>query len=92
MGMIFDRIGAAATYEMLAEESIEMAHAAMKMARILRGENPTPLKMEDAFKNICEEYTDVAICLRELPVKVNEDLMCRKKERFLQRWKAKSEG
>lgn len=43
---ILDAIGEPAMYEMLAEEATELAHAAQKMARILRGEKPTPVTEE----------------------------------------------
>lgn len=44
--MMIEVIGEAATYELLAEECIELAHAALKMARVKRGENPTPATEE----------------------------------------------
>lgn len=46
-------------YEQLAEEAAELAQAANKMARVLRGTNPTPKSEEDARKDLIEEYTDV---------------------------------
>lgn len=46
-------------YEQLAEEAAELAQAANKMARVLRGTNPTPKSEEDARKDLVEEYTDV---------------------------------
>lgn len=39
---VLDMIGTAALLEQLAEESAELAQAALKMARKLRNENPTP--------------------------------------------------
>ena len=38
-------LGAAALLEQLAEESTELAHAALKQARIERDENPTPVSV-----------------------------------------------
>lgn len=46
-------------YDQLAEEAAELAQAANKMARVLRGTNPTPKTEEEARKNLIEEYTDV---------------------------------
>lgn len=46
-------------YEQLAEEAAELAQAANKMARVLRGTNPTPKTEEEARNNLIEEYTDV---------------------------------
>ena len=54
-------IGMAAAMEGLAEEATELAHAAQKYARILRGENPTPVTLEGARINLVEETVDVQI-------------------------------
>ena len=59
-------LGAAALLEQLAEESTELAHAAMKQARIERGENPTPVSASEAFSNLFEEVADVRLCIRAL--------------------------
>lgn len=59
-------IGTAACLEQLAEEASELAQAALKYARIIRGENPTPVTIDEASKNIVEEYTDLSICLARL--------------------------
>ena len=58
---IIRSIGEAALYEQLAEEAAELAQAALKMARILRDENPTPVSIEEAQMNLKEEYTDVIL-------------------------------
>ena len=65
---IKDRIGEAAVLEQLAEECAELAQAALKMARIERGENPTPVTMKKATKNLLEEIADVHVCLNVLGV------------------------
>lgn len=49
---IIDEIGKAAMLEQLAEECTELAKAALKMARIIRNENPTPVTEEEAIANI----------------------------------------
>ena len=46
-------------YEQLAEEAAELAQAANKMARTLRGTNPTPKTELEAQNSVIEEYTDV---------------------------------
>lgn len=56
---IIDVIGKPATLEHLAEECAELAQAALKMARKLRGENPTPLTEEVCLANLTEEIVDV---------------------------------
>lgn len=52
-------ISKADLYEQLAEEAAELAQAANKMARVLRGTNPTPKTEMEAYHNVIEEYTDV---------------------------------
>lgn len=63
---IIEEIGEAAMLEQLAEECTELAKAALKMARIIRKENPTPVTEKEAIANIREEYTDVVQCAGEL--------------------------
>lgn len=46
-------------YEQLAEEAAELSQAANKMARSLRGVNPTPKSEAEVRSNLIEEYTDV---------------------------------
>lgn len=56
---ITKEIGVAALYENLAEEAIELAHAALKTARALRNENPTPITTNEADNHVLEELQDV---------------------------------
>ena len=49
---IVETIGEAAALEQLAEEATELAHAALKLARAMRKENPTPVKKEEAALNL----------------------------------------
>lgn len=51
---IIEEIGEAAMLEQLAEECTELAKAALKMARIIRKENPTPVTEKEAIANIRE--------------------------------------
>lgn len=53
-------------YEQLAEEYTECAKAALKIARIIRGENPTPITMREAKDNILEEVADVDLVWKVL--------------------------
>lgn len=46
-------------YDQLAEEAAELAQAANKMARVLRGTNPTPKTEREAHSSVVEEYTDL---------------------------------
>ena len=45
---IVREIGSAAALEQLAEEASELTKASLKMARIIRGDNPTPVAYEEA--------------------------------------------
>lgn len=63
MKTIVDRIGLPALLEQTAEECAELAHACLKEARRLRGENPTPCTEEECKVAIMEEMADVALCL-----------------------------
>ena len=63
MKTIVDRIGLPATLEQTAEECAELAHACLKEARRLRGENPTPKTTPECWLAISEELTDVQICI-----------------------------
>lgn len=50
----------------LAEESAELAQAALKERRALEDDNPTPVSYADARNNLIEEVADVFVCLSEL--------------------------
>ena len=56
---MIDLIGKAAMLEMLAEESSELSHAALKLARKYRGENPTPKSEMECIDSLTEETADV---------------------------------
>lgn len=66
MNSIIERIGEPAALEQLAEECTELAQVALKRARILRGENPTPKKLEETDDNFLEEIADVLTTLEVL--------------------------
>lgn len=65
---IFAKLGRAAVLEQLAEEASEVAQAALKMARIIRGENPTPKTACEAAEALEEEMADVIVCMRVLEI------------------------
>ena len=69
-----------------AKEAAELAHAALKMARIIRNENPTPVTKEEAFAALEEEVTDVDICQQELALKPVGYIRAEKIYRFWERW------
>ena len=75
-------IGRPALLEQLAEEAVELAKAALKYARILRDENPTPVTKYEAYTNTIEEYADVIQCARELDINIDEEQIKHKDERW----------
>lgn len=50
----------------LAEEAAELSKAASKLARVIRGKNPTPVTHKEAFDNVLEELADVRVCMMAL--------------------------
>lgn len=57
----------------LAEEAAELGHAALKLARILVGRNPTPQNMRGAVDNLNEEIADVELVLKTLGYDLEND-------------------
>ena len=86
MGYMLDHIGEPAMYEQMAEECVELAKAALKMARIERGENPTPVTASEMHNAIIEEYTDIVNCANELGLHSSPTIAKYKMERFKTRW------
>lgn len=60
---VIDKIGVPALLEQTAEESVELAHACLKLARKIRKENPTPKTKEELCHNLNEEIADVRLCI-----------------------------
>lgn len=56
----------------LAEESAELAQAALKLRRAYDGTNPTPKTVGECLDNFKEEFGDVLLCI-ELFVQSVED-------------------
>lgn len=65
-GTIISIIGEPALLEQTAEEAIEFAHSCQKLARKLRGENPTPVSIDECRRNVLSEWADVDVCVTEL--------------------------
>ena len=82
---ILEEIGEPAVLEQLAEECTELAQAALKLARILREENPTPISRKEAREKLVDEKQDVMNCLY---VHGNVGLNYEK----LQRWEDRIKG
>ena len=66
-------IGLPATLEQTAEECSELSFAALKLARMMRGENKVHGRSEDELKAaLTEECCDILVCINEL---VNCDIV-----------------
>lgn len=83
--MIVEKIGVPATLEQLAEEAAELAQAALKYARKLRGENYTPKTIDELTANLVEEYTDVIVCGMCLSLHPDFEIMFSKMKRWEER-------
>lgn len=83
------RIPTAALYEQFAEECTELAQAALKMARHLRGENPTPMTEEQIKHNLIEEASDVHTVSKILDIKPDMHIVNAKLARWYERLEAK---
>lgn len=77
-----DKLSVAALYEQLAEEASELAQAALKLSRIHRDENPTPISRFEAVDNLKEEFTDLLLVSDILGLTPDEAL----KEEKAYRW------
>lgn len=83
--MIIERVGRAAMLEQMGEEAAELAKAALKLARVLRCENPTPVTEEEAERALVAEFTDVQHCAGELKLETDRLQIDAKNRRFKQR-------
>lgn len=79
-------IGEPAMLEMLAEELVECAHEALKLARVQRRENPTPRTEKEVRASLREEWSDVIQCSKELNLDVDWNQIEMKKRRFEEHW------
>lgn len=86
VNQVIEAIGLPAVLEQCAEELAELTQAALKMARKLRGENPTPMTHAQAAEHLHEELGDVRLCLKVLDVAVGGDNTTAVEAEKLQRW------
>lgn len=92
---IAKKLTKAAALEQMAEEAAELAQAALKYARILRGENPTPVTEREAMGHLSEEVADVLVCMdvvMEYPGSLYgvDEQVFEKKARWLDRLEGKN--
>ena len=95
---MIENISDAAMLEGLAEEAIELAQAALKLARVIRKENPTPVTAEEAEEHLAEEIVDVLLYLQEIRdrwgitlAEIN-NIMILKRQRWENRLDGRSNG
>lgn len=86
VNQVIEAIGLPAVLEQCAEELAELTQAALKMARKLRGENPTPMTHARAAEHLHEELGDVRLCLKVLDVAVGGDNTTAVEAEKLRRW------
>ena len=72
----------------IAEEATELAQAALKVARIERRENPTPVPAHKAMQDVVEELADVAVVCDVIRLEPDRQIMMDK----LKRWAERIEG
>lgn len=88
--IVMKKVPLAARYELVAEEATELAHSSLKIARILRKENPTPKTIVQAKREAEEELNDLINAIQ-----VTEDLRIdlgsriRKMKRWIKRLEEK---
>lgn len=58
-----DRLPQSVILMQLAEECAEVSKAALKLARIYQGVNPTPIKEDEALEALNEELADLTVCV-----------------------------
>ena len=70
----------------LAEEATELAHAALKLRRVLDGTNHTPVIYDVAYANLKEEIGDVLLCLEVLGITTDPKAYRKDMDAKLDRW------
>lgn len=83
---VIEAIGLPAVLEQCAEELAELTQASLKMARKLRGENPTPVTHAQAAEHLHEELGDVRLCLNVLDAAMGGDDTTAVEAEKLRRW------
>ena len=82
---VVESISGLAMYEQLAEEAAELAHAALKLARIGRGENPTPVTRLEVMMKVNEELSDLQLVCEVIGLKPDRQIQVQKLKRWAQR-------
>lgn len=85
---IREQLPPADQFAQVAEEAVELAHATMKMQRILNGTNPTPVTEKEAMGKVMEEICDLYNALEVLKLDVSlkyEGIRKKKMARWVER-------
>lgn len=82
---IQNHISYAALCEQLAEEATELAQEALKLARIIRDENPTNAQRQKTWERLENEFSDVGVCAKMLDLEFNDAYM----EYKINRWEGR---
>ena len=78
-------------YRDLSESCLKLAKSAIKMARCIRQENPTPITEEEALHNVERYYQEVRTIAQVLGLFVDQAQMLKKYRRFENRQKEMEE-
>lgn len=87
-----NKLSVSARYEQLSEECAELIQASLKYLRALGNGNPTPISLNEAYRNIEEEATDVYLCLMVNNIYPSEKELDAKLERWYNRVKEANEN
>lgn len=82
---IRDKTGRPAIAEGIAEECAELCKEALKYARAIRGENPTPVPAGESFQSMRAELSDLLVYCSALDVTPDLELMHEKRARWIER-------
>ena len=70
----------------IAEEATELAHAALKLERAVRGTNPTPVTVPEAINKVIEEIADVLNAMEVLQFYPDMDSIVKVRYEKMDRW------
>lgn len=82
---IRDKVGRPAIAEQVAEEAAELGKEALKYARAIRNENPTPTPAGESFKRMIDELSDLLVVCDALGVHPDLQWMHFKRDRWVER-------
>lgn len=90
--LITEKVPQTELLALLAEEAVELAHAALKLRRVYDGTNPTPVKGAAAFADLKEEMADVELVISVLGLNRYGHEIMRIQQDKLERWVTRLEA